>query len=184
MISVGHSDFLTGAAMLVFTSTNVRAATIEGQLPWKAKAGSPHHSSTRGHGNVSLSMKGAPWKRLQIAFASQQPVQLNLSGVTMLEAACVQPGKLNLRRQHTAEGADARVVAELPRMQQEWAGWRYSRSDSSARTPLSRGEELEIREPAEQDALRPAVPKPQSWRAPREGSLDSSSTRALFDTSA
>jgi hypothetical protein len=41
MINERRRDFLTGAAILLFTSATVRAATITGQLPWMPNAGNP-----------------------------------------------------------------------------------------------------------------------------------------------
>jgi gluconate 2-dehydrogenase gamma chain len=41
MISVRRRGFLIGTAMLLFTSTRVRTATIAGRLPWTPNAGDP-----------------------------------------------------------------------------------------------------------------------------------------------
>src|SRR3954447_3435958 len=41
MISLRRRDFLIGTAMLLFTSTSVRAATIAERLPWAPNAGNP-----------------------------------------------------------------------------------------------------------------------------------------------
>jgi gluconate 2-dehydrogenase gamma chain len=40
-MAVRRRELLAGAAMLLFSATTVRAATIAGQLPWKPNAGSP-----------------------------------------------------------------------------------------------------------------------------------------------
>jgi gluconate 2-dehydrogenase gamma chain len=39
--AVRRREFLAGAAILLFSATRVRAATILGQLPWTPNAGSP-----------------------------------------------------------------------------------------------------------------------------------------------